>query len=188
MAITGIVFDFFGVICSEVAPTWLARHLPEAEAAKVKARFVGAADRGVLSQAALFDELARLTGVPGGSIEAEWCECAQIDERVVRIVQDVANHHPTGLLTNAPSPFVRRLLAENHLESLFDVIIVSSEHGCAKPERQIYEIMLAQLKVAASDVLLIDDNPRNVEGAVAVGMRGLMFVSYEDLKARLPVL
>jgi len=28
--------DFFGVICSEVAPVWLARHFPAAEAEVIK--------------------------------------------------------------------------------------------------------------------------------------------------------
>jgi hypothetical protein len=44
-----LIFDFFGVACSEVAPYWLAKYLPAAEAVTVKATIVGAADRGALS-------------------------------------------------------------------------------------------------------------------------------------------
>ena len=59
-----LVFDFFGVISSEVAPFWLAKYLSASQAAAVKATIVQAADRGTLSQDELFSSLAELAGVP----------------------------------------------------------------------------------------------------------------------------
>ena len=47
MPYKAIVFDFFGVICSEVAPQWLLHHLETEEKARaIKTEIVGAADRG----------------------------------------------------------------------------------------------------------------------------------------------
>jgi HAD superfamily hydrolase (TIGR01509 family) len=71
------------------------------------------------------------------------------------------------------------------LAGLFDAIIVSSEVGLAKPDHEIYERLLALLSVKPADALMIDDNADNVAGAIAAGMDGLLFRSYEQLRAAL---
>ena len=180
-----LVFDFFGVISSEVAPVWLAKHLPAADAAAAKATIIEAADCGELSQDEMFLALARLTGVPPAQIEREWQACVHIDERVVNLIRASAPQCKLGLITNAPSPFVRGLLARHAFNGLFDAILVSAEIGCAKPDREIYQQSLALLRVEAADALMIDDNPDNIAGAIAAGMHGLLFRSYEQLRAAL---
>ena len=54
--------------------------------------------------------------------------------------------------------------------------------GFVKPERQIYEYLLAQLGLSASDVLFVDDVADNVEGAKAAGLRAAVFTSPGDLR------
>jgi HAD superfamily hydrolase (TIGR01509 family) len=180
-----LVFDFFGVISSEVAPFWLAKHFSASDAATVRATIVQAADRGELSQDGLFSELAKLTGVPPAQIEREWQSYVHIDERMVSLIRAFASTCKLGLITNAPSPFVRGLIERNALAGLFSAIIVSSEVGLAKPDREIYERLLTLLSVNAADALMIDDNADNIAGAIAAGMDGLQFRSYEQLSASL---
>jgi HAD superfamily hydrolase (TIGR01509 family) len=181
-----LVFDFFGVISSEVAPIWLAKYLSASQAAAVKATIVQAADRGTLSQDELFSSLAELAGVPPTLVEREWQAYVHIDPRMVDLVRAFASQCKRGLITNAPSPFVRAVLDRYALAGLFDAIIVSSEVGLAKPDREIYERLLALLSVEPADALMIDDNVDNVAGAIAAGMDGLLFRSYEQLRAALP--
>ena len=71
------------------------------------------------------------------------------------------------------------------MEGLFDAITVSSEIGLVKPDREIYERSLALLAVNAADVLMIDDQAQNIAGAIAAGMDGVLFRSYEELSAAL---
>lgn len=181
-----LVFDFFGVISSEVAPIWLAKYLSASQAAAVKATIVQAADRGTLSQDELFSSLAELAGVPPALVEREWQAYVHIDPRMVDLVRAFASQCKRGLITNAPSPFVRAMLDRYALAGLFDAIIVSSEVGLAKPDREIYERLLALLSVEPADALMIDDNADNIAGAIAAGMGGLLFRSYEQLRAALP--
>jgi len=185
MKYTCLVFDFFGVISSEVAPYWLAKYLSPAEAATTKATIVQAADRGALSQDEMFLELAKLTQVPPPQIEREWQSCVHVDGRVVSLIKAFAPRCKLGLITNSPSPFVRGLLDQHGLNALFDSVIVSSEVGCAKPDREIYERSLASLAARAAEALMIDDNPDNIAGALAIGMEGLLFRSYEQLRTSL---
>jgi HAD superfamily hydrolase (TIGR01509 family) len=180
-----LVFDFFGVISSEVVPVWLAKYLSAADAASVRATIIRAADRGDLSQDELFSELAELTRVPPAQIEREWQSYAHIDERMVDLIRAFAATCKLGLITNAPSPFVRGLLDRHALEGLFDAITVSSEIGLVKPDREIYERSLALLAVNAADALMIDDQAQNIAGAIAAGMDGVLFRSYEELSSAL---
>jgi putative hydrolase of the HAD superfamily len=180
-----LVFDFFGVISSEVAPFWLAKYLSASQAAAAKATIVQAADRGTLSQDELFSSLAELAGVPPAEVEHEWQSLVHIDARMVDLVRAFASQCKRGLITNAPSPFVRAVLDRYTLAGLFDAIIISSEVGLAKPDREIYQRLLALLSVKAADALMIDDNADNVAGAIAAGMDGLLFHSYEQLRAAL---
>ncbi len=173
------------MISSEVAPLWLAKYLPAAEAVAAKATIIEATDRGTLSQDGLFSALAKLTDVPPAQIEREWQSYVHIDARIVDLIRTFAPSCKLGLITNAPAPFVRGLLAGHALTGLFNAIVVSSELGCAKPNREIYEYLLALTSVKAHDALMIDDNPDNIAGAIAVGMGGLRFRSYEQLRAAL---
>jgi HAD superfamily hydrolase (TIGR01509 family) len=180
-----VIFDFFGVICSEVAPFWLVRHMSENDAGLVKGSVVLAADVGKISQAEMFAKLFEITGVPPPRIESEWYELARIDERAVGVVRRLTRRCALGLLTNSPAPFVRGLLERYDLESLFDCIVISSEAGVAKPSRDIYELLISKMNAVRETSLMIDDNPKNVEGALAVGMHGMLFRSAEQLEALL---
>jgi len=60
-------------------------------------------------------------------------------------------------------------------ESLFDVIVFSSEVGVCKPHPKIFQRALAQLEVDASETLFIDDRERNVQGAKALGIHAIHY-------------
>ncbi len=185
MTHTALVFDFFGVISSEVAPFWLRRYLPEPEAEQIKRSILDDADRGLLSQDALFAALAERVGLTAALVEQEWLSSVRIDFRLVDLVDCLRGKCRLALLTNAMSRFVRGILESHDLERRFERIIVSSEHRCAKPDAAIYRLALQALGVPAAEALMIDDNPANIAGAVAVGMHGLLFRSTDELEAAL---
>ncbi|CAI9398818.1 HAD family hydrolase [Nocardioides sp. T2.26MG-1] len=55
-------------------------------------------------------------------------------------------------------------------DDLFDVSCYSCDLGAVKPERAYFERALDQIGVPAAQVLFIDDNVANVEGARAAGL------------------
>jgi HAD superfamily hydrolase (TIGR01509 family) len=185
MRFQALIFDFFGVICSEVAPFWLARHFSASDAIQIKSELVHSADLGLVTQAEMFAGLSLLTGVPPEQIEKEWLLLARIDDRVVSVIKEIQPYFHLALLTNSPSPFVRLLLERNDLARFFEIIVVSSEELCAKPDTAIYTRVLDRLQVAPIFAVMIDDNPLNIEGAAKLGMGTWLFTSSETLQSEI---
>lgn len=57
----------------------------------------------------------------------------------------------------------------------FDVVIDATYTGVLKPEARAYADCARQLGLPPSRCVMVDDQPRNVAGAVAAGMRAIQF-------------
>ena len=95
-----------------------------------------------------------------------------------------ARHVRTAMLTNMSAELADRLRRDRPLEAWFDVVIVSAEVHCAKPDPRIYRLCLERLDVDVADVLFVDDRPANVAAAANLGMRTRHFVG-DDAVAEL---
>ena len=78
-----IIFDFFGVICSEVAPFWFEKHFSEDEAKRIKRDLVGLADRGEISLDDLFLRLGEMVNISPARVSQEWFSYVKIDSVMV---------------------------------------------------------------------------------------------------------
>jgi putative hydrolase of the HAD superfamily len=56
---------------------------------------------------------------------------------------------------------------------LVDCVVDASITHILKPDPRAYELALKALDLAATEVVFIDDQPRNVAGGHAVGIRSL---------------
>ncbi len=56
-----------------------------------------------------------------------------------------------------------------------DCIVDASHTGILKPDRRAYALCAELLGLPAAACVFLDDQPRNVEGALAAGMRALQF-------------
>ncbi len=56
------------------------------------------------------------------------------------------------------------------LNTIFDQMFLSYEMGMVKPDIEIYEEMVGQIGLPASQILFIDDNQINIDGAVKAGL------------------
>lgn len=61
------------------------------------------------------------------------------------------------------------------LAPLFDVVVDGSLTGFLKPHPRAYALALEALGLEAREALFVDDQPRNAEGAEAVGLRAVKF-------------
>jgi putative hydrolase of the HAD superfamily len=67
----------------------------------------------------------------------------------------------------------------------FDVLVWSYQLKVAKPDSAIYHYALERLGTPPEETLFIDDRPENVDTAIALGMKGLIFSTVEKLRADL---
>ena len=177
-----LVFDFFGVICSEVAPFWLARYFSPDDAISIKRDIVGRADTGEISQEELFKQLGELCGQTASNVAEQWMQHVLISDQMVSLLDEYSQRFRLALLTNSPSSFVRQILEFRDLDSRFESIVVSSEVALAKPDPRIYLLMLERIQATPAQCLMIDDNLQNIDGAEAVGMRGHHFLNEAQLR------
>jgi HAD superfamily hydrolase (TIGR01662 family) len=85
-----------------------------------------------------------------------------------------AGGYRIGLISNTQrslSVFERHF----ELDGLFDVAISSSDHGFMKPHPSIFEEGLRRAGVAAAEAMMVGDSvPHDIEGALRLGMRGVL--------------
>ena len=139
MKITTIIFDMFGVICSEIAPIWLRKYISEEKLEELKDIHFVPIDKGEISEEELFTNLAKLAGISPEKVREEFDELIILNEETIKIINGLKINYKIGLCSNSPSKFIRNILRINNLEKLFEVIVVSSEHGIAKPDHKIYQ-------------------------------------------------
>jgi putative hydrolase of the HAD superfamily len=61
------------------------------------------------------------------------------------------------------------------LMRLFEVVVDASHTGILKPDPRAYQQCLSALNLAAADCVFVDDQPRNIQGAHAVGLPAVQF-------------
>ena len=87
----------------------------------------------------------------------------------------------TAVLSNGIREVLARLDIERPLSARFDVVVISYEVGCAKPDPEIYQITLDRLGVAPGDALFVDDRVENIDGAARLGIETLHFAGADRM-------
>jgi 2-haloacid dehalogenase len=64
----------------------------------------------------------------------------------------------------------------------FDGRVVSGEEKMRKPAREFYQLILDRFELNPATTLFIDDNKRNVEAAMALGINCIHFLSASQLE------
>ena len=63
----------------------------------------------------------------------------------------------------------------------FETVFCSPAMGCRKPEREIYQKVLDEMQLDASEVLFMDDNADNIHGARELGIDSILVESHEQM-------
>ena len=67
----------------------------------------------------------------------------------------------------------------------FDGCVFSFREGIAKPDPEIYKILLNRYDLKAEECVFIDDTEENVLSAEKLGFAGIVFTGYEEAVAKL---
>lgn len=67
----------------------------------------------------------------------------------------------------------------------FDGVVVSGQERLVKPDPRIYHVLVERHGLRPSEIVFIDDNPRNAQAATAIGMHGIHFVGADRLRGDL---
>lgn len=148
-------------------------------------------ERGELPTDRFEAELAAALAERGSRVEAQGL--------LRRILQglEALDASMIGLLRRARAAGVRTALLSNSWgdhypdelwDGLFDAVVISGRVGMRKPEARIFRHTADLLGLDPEECVMVDDLPRNIRAAEAVGMAGVLHSSYRDTRTRLAAL
>jgi len=103
---------------------------------------------------------------------------------VHKLVKELRKNFKVGLLTDQ-SKWLDILDKKYKIYKNFDRVVVSYKVGAIKPNKKIYRIALKKLGVRPEEIVFIDDDKENVEGARRVGMKAILFKNSTQLRKEL---
>lgn len=173
MTTRALIFDCFGVLCvgtrsfiMSVCPKPHQQHLDD---------LFRQADYGFISAREFRQQATALLGMSEEKFIALHQQHLHRDERMIELLQHLRSQYLIGLLTNANDAIIRQLFTEHELQQLFSDVLISSEVGIVKPQRELFELAATRLGVQPEACVMIDDSSENIDGARAAGMNGVVF-------------
>lgn len=101
----------------------------------------------------------------------------------VRILEELKTAGvPLAALSNWSGETFPRIRHQYPFLDWFQPLVLSGLTGVAKPDPEIYRILLRELEMDAGDCLFIDDLKKNLETAESLGFEVLHFKSVEGLR------
>jgi len=182
--IKAIIFDYFGVLCSD--EIWKAIKSDD----RIGSEFKGWAQSmhtGEISWKDFVNKVARETRRTPQQVEALYKE-ESINLKLAGYIDELHQSYKTALLSNASQSFLGPMLHETHLDDLFDEIVVSSDLGVAKPDPKIFDHTLQKLGVSPEEAVFIDDLARHVDAAADLGIQGILYRDFGQMKQELEAL
>lgn len=178
--IRGVIFDCFGVLY-EGSLEYLASLVPPEQRSAVY-DVNHSADYGYISHEEYLQGMAELIGMQPDDIEKIARERFIRNEPLVEFVRSLRPRYKTALLSNVGNSVIETLFTPKELDSLFDVVVLSWEIGMVKPYPEIFELTASRLQLPPEECVMIDDLPKNTDGAEVTGMKGLVYSSVQQIK------
>jgi putative hydrolase of the HAD superfamily len=91
----------------------------------------------------------------------------------------------TAIVSNMGDAVHEHMERELEWLSRFDLLVWSYQLRVAKPDAAIYRYALERLGTRPGETLFLDDKAENVDAAVEMGMKGLVFSTVEKLRSDL---
>ncbi len=188
MAIKAVIFDWGGVLIEDPTENVL-RHCAEALGiaekifGNVYRRHTFAFSKG-LAEDEFWSRMCSDLGVspPPGSLWGEAFAAAYRENEEMFSLASALKRHgfKIGLLSNSELPSMDFFYGKKYAQ--FDAVVFSCAEGIRKPEEEIYRLILKRLEIHPPDAVFIDDKPRNVAGALRVGIQAIVFESSAQVK------
>lgn len=188
-----VIFDWGGVLIEDPRPALLrfcseAFGVPQDVYTPVHDSFLDEFHVGAISEQEFWLGISAELGRPVPKIRSFWYEAFRAAHVPRPELFSLAsslheNGYKTALLSNTELPAVGYFHEQNY--NMFDVLVFSCVEGIAKPEREIYEIVLNRLGSKAQETVFVDDRIDYVQGAKEAGLRAVLFENIEQLKQEL---
>jgi FMN phosphatase YigB (HAD superfamily) len=186
LMIRAVLFDVFGTLLDAATDDYLSPYshvllplqLDEAERIRAGRLLYTMPFPTVGHFADRLEELFPGRKVPAASREAAAAELQEDLNRIIPVAGATGLLRElrlagvkTALISNLASPY-EQVIRRHGIDRCVDATVYSFDVGYQKPEREIFDVALNRIDAAATEVLMIGDDPINDgEGARSAGLR-----------------
>jgi len=169
-----IIFDYYGVIAQDAF--WY--EVKGIEAGKHKSEYIQKLSDEVnvdkISWQEFCEAVARDLGLSIEVVRERYAD-HKIKPGIVELIGTLRQKYRIVLLSNASAEQLVPVMQHLGLDKLFERMFVSSQIGLMKPNPEAYLSVVRELNVEPNECVMIDDAKRNIDSAVALGMKGIVF-------------
>ncbi|RIW38339.1 HAD family hydrolase [Bacillus salacetis] len=133
--------------------------------------------------APLFEEFPPRKRLTESGIQEFWNHhfplCFTIEAELLDVIRTLKEKVKVAIITNGSTARQKAKVKNTKLDDIFEVIIISEEAGCRKPDERIFKLALDRLNVQPEDTLLVgDDLQKDISGCQNVNIKGVWFNPY----------
>jgi len=114
-----------------------------------------------------------------------WREYQKPIENMLYLLGRLKQHYRLAALATISREWLDYKREKHNLDSYFEVTVSSGYSGLAKPDPNIYRMVLEKLNVKPEECLFIDDSRRTLPPAEKLGMKTMLFSGQSDLEKNL---
>lgn len=139
--------------------------------------------RGEISCQEFFDHAKQSLAIPVDfeTFKFYWNDIFVENKGMDNLLTKLKKKYPLYLISNTNKMHFDYIRSQFKILRHFKKTFPSHEVGCRKPESAIYKKVLRAVKLKPQQSVFVDDMPKFVEGARAVGMHAIQFRSKPQL-------
>lgn len=117
-----------------------------------------------------------LDGAERDALRADFWDayCGEANTELIEYARSLEGRAGLAILSNSADGAREEEERRFGFSEVFDPICYSHEQGVNKPDPRAYELALERVGAAPADVFFIDDRQGSIDGAAAVGIRGIV--------------
>ena len=188
--IRALLFDFFGVVTlHNPGRSWFVDHTDGSQEQKdAQEKLFHNFDLGhVPTNLELTSKLGEIVGssdTPEQILE-DFKKRGGINDDLLAMIAGLRAKYRVGLLSNGHTPMLEFHMDGRDLNEYFDEVLISSETGVTKPEKEAYERACDRLKADMESVVFIDDEEKNIDASREYGMPSILYTGLDDARLQL---
>lgn len=175
-----IVFDITGVIFPY--QPWIGERPPKDKFKLIKE--IGALGyvAGQTTKEGLREQIYT-SDLPTHELDAIYKSLTVADETLLKLIEKLSHQYDLYCIANEAKHWTDIRKEITRFDTYFKKLYISVEIGFRKPDKEIYEFFLTDTGFMAGDCLFIDDKQKNVDAATALGFKGYIYDTVDNLES-----
>lgn len=177
-----ILCDFFGVICSEVAPRWFAAHFEPQEAIELKDKYFNKVDLGEITMQETMALIARDYNLDEQQLASDWAKLFERQDAMIDRLRQLKNEYRMVLVSNAGKGVVEKVMDDFGINDIFEKRFISANYGIKKPDLAFYKLAIDSFGETFDKIYMIDDNESNLLHLPEIGVTPVLYRDVRDVE------